>query len=67
MLGADRDGQRIAVEIKSFIKPSELSAWLREAGLRIEDVSGLAYDPIRHKAWISRRTEINYLAYAVKA
>jgi 2-polyprenyl-6-hydroxyphenyl methylase/3-demethylubiquinone-9 3-methyltransferase len=54
-------------DYQSFIKPSELSAWLREAGLQLEDVSGLAYDPIRRKAWLNRRTEINYLACAVKA
>jgi 2-polyprenyl-6-hydroxyphenyl methylase/3-demethylubiquinone-9 3-methyltransferase len=54
-------------DYKSFIKPSELAAWLREAGLQLEDASGLAYDPIRRKAWVNRRTEINYLAYAVKA
>jgi len=54
-------------DYKSFIKPSELSGWLRAAGLQIEDVSGLAYDPIRRKAWVNRRTEINYLACAVKA
>jgi len=54
-------------DYKSFIKPSELSGWLRAAGLQIEDVSGLAYDPIRRKAWVNRRTDINYLACAVKA
>ena len=54
-------------DYKSFIKPSELSAWLRESGLQLDDVSGLAYDPVRHKAWVSRRTQINYLACAVKA
>jgi 2-polyprenyl-6-hydroxyphenyl methylase/3-demethylubiquinone-9 3-methyltransferase len=51
----------------SFIKPSELGAWLREAGLQLEDVSGLAYDPLRRKAWIGKRTDVNYLASAVKA
>jgi 2-polyprenyl-6-hydroxyphenyl methylase/3-demethylubiquinone-9 3-methyltransferase len=54
-------------DYQSFIKPSELSAWLREAGLQLDDVSGLAYDPIRRKAWLNRRMEINYLACAVKA
>ena len=54
-------------DYKSFIRPSELSAWLRDAGLALEDVSGLAYDPIRRKAWVNRRTDINYLACAVKA
>ena len=54
-------------DYQSFIKPSELSAWLRAAGLQIEDVSGLAYDPVRRTARVNRRTGINYLACAVKA
>ncbi len=53
-------------DYQSFIRPAELAGWLREAGLQLEDVSGLAYDPIRRKAWVSRRTDINYLACAVK-
>lgn len=54
-------------EYKSFIRPAELARWLRDAGLQLEDVSGLAYDPIRRKAWVNQRTDINYLACAVKA
>ena len=50
----------------SFIKPSELATWLRDAGLELEDVSGLAYDPVRRKAWIGKRTDVNYLAAAVR-
>ncbi|MFY2764567.1 bifunctional 2-polyprenyl-6-hydroxyphenol methylase/3-demethylubiquinol 3-O-methyltransferase UbiG [Arenimonas sp. MALMAid1274] len=53
-------------DYKQFIRPSELSAWLRAAGLSIRDVSGLAYDPIRRKAWVGGPTAINYLACAVK-
>jgi 2-polyprenyl-6-hydroxyphenyl methylase/3-demethylubiquinone-9 3-methyltransferase len=52
-------------EYRSFIRPSELAGWLRDAGLQLEDVSGLAYDPLRRKAWINRRTDINYLACAI--
>ena len=53
-------------DYQRFITPSELAAWLREAGLELQDVSGLAYDPIRRRAWIGKRTEVNYLACAVK-
>jgi 2-polyprenyl-6-hydroxyphenyl methylase/3-demethylubiquinone-9 3-methyltransferase len=53
-------------EYSQFIKPSELAGWLREAGLRPDDVSGLAYDPVRRKAWVGGPTAINYLACAVK-
>jgi len=54
-------------DYKQFIKPSELAGWLRAAGLRPDDVSGLAYDPVRRKAWVGGPTAINYLASAVKA
>lgn len=54
-------------EYRSLIRPAELGRWLRAAGLQLEDVSGLGYDPLRRKAWISDRTDINYLACAVKA
>ena len=53
-------------DYQSFIRPGELGRWLRAAGLQLEDVSGLGYDPLRRKAWISDRTDINYLACAVK-
>ncbi|MEO6364853.1 MAG: bifunctional 2-polyprenyl-6-hydroxyphenol methylase/3-demethylubiquinol 3-O-methyltransferase UbiG [Luteimonas sp.] len=51
---------------REFIKPSELAAWLREAGLDLEDVSGLMYEPWRNAARVMSRTDINYLACAVK-
>ena len=54
-------------QYRDFIKPSELAAWLRAAALQTRDVSGLAYDPIRRKAWVGGPTAINYLACAVKA
>lgn len=49
-----------------FIRPSELAAWLRAAGLQLEDVSGLWFDPVRRHARLSKRTEVNYLACAAK-
>lgn len=49
-----------------FIKPSELAAWLRETGLALEDVSGLRYEPWRNAARIVPRTDVNYLACALK-
>lgn len=53
-------------QYRDFIKPSELAAWLREAGLELEDVSGLAYEPWRNSARIASRTDVNYLACARK-
>jgi len=53
-------------QYRDFIKPSELAAWLREAGLQLEDVSGLMYEPWRNAARVISRTDINYLACARK-
>lgn len=53
-------------QYRDFIRPSELAAWLRQAGLGLEDVSGLAYEPWRDAARLSSRTDVNYLACAVK-
>lgn len=51
---------------QDFIRPSELAAWLRESGLQLEDVSGLVYEPWRNSARLSSRTDVNYLACALK-
>ena len=53
-------------QYRDFIKPSELATWLRAAGLGLEDVSGLMYEPWRSSARVVSRTDINYLACARK-
>jgi 2-polyprenyl-6-hydroxyphenyl methylase/3-demethylubiquinone-9 3-methyltransferase len=53
-------------QYRDFIKPSELAKWLRMAGLDLEDVSGLMYEPWRNSARIVSRTDINYVACARK-
>jgi len=49
-----------------FIRPSELAASLRGAGLELEDLSGLAYNPLMRRARILQSTQVNYLACARK-
>ncbi len=49
-----------------FIRPAELATWFRAAGLTLEDVSGLHYNPLTRRAALGRRTDVNYLACAVK-
>jgi len=50
-----------------FIKPSELATWIRAAGLELQDVSGLHYEPFTRRAWSGGRTDVNYLACARKS
>jgi len=49
-----------------FIRPAEMATALRDAGLELEDLSGLAYNPLSRRAWIVGNTQVNYLACAVK-
>jgi 2-polyprenyl-6-hydroxyphenyl methylase/3-demethylubiquinone-9 3-methyltransferase len=49
-----------------FIRPAELAAWLRAAGLQLAEVSGLHYNPLSRRATLGRRTDVNYLVHAVK-
>jgi len=50
-----------------FIRPSELAAALRDSGLELEDLSGMAYNPYARRARVTRNTQVNYLACARKA
>jgi 2-polyprenyl-6-hydroxyphenyl methylase/3-demethylubiquinone-9 3-methyltransferase len=49
-----------------FLKPSELGRLLRHAGLELEDISGLAYNPLNRKARLSSTTAVNYVLSARK-
>lgn len=49
-----------------FIRPSELASALRAAGLQLEDVSGLQYNPFTRAARVGGQTSINYLVAARK-
>jgi 2-polyprenyl-6-hydroxyphenyl methylase/3-demethylubiquinone-9 3-methyltransferase len=44
-----------------FIRPSELDAWLRRAGLTLGDVTGLSYNPLTRTYSLGRDIDVNYL------
>jgi 2-polyprenyl-6-hydroxyphenyl methylase/3-demethylubiquinone-9 3-methyltransferase len=48
-------------EYAKFIKPSELAQWCRAAGLTVSDTSGLEYNPITKRYWLSGDTSVNYM------
>lgn len=49
-----------------FLRPSEVASALRAAGLVLDDVSGLAYNPLTRRAWLTGSVAVNYLACATK-
>jgi 2-polyprenyl-6-hydroxyphenyl methylase/3-demethylubiquinone-9 3-methyltransferase len=44
-----------------FIRPSELAAFVRAAGLRTEDIKGITYRPLSKQFGLSDDTSINYM------
>jgi 2-polyprenyl-6-hydroxyphenyl methylase / 3-demethylubiquinone-9 3-methyltransferase len=49
-----------------FLKPSEVAAMLRRAGLEVDDVQGIAYNPLTRNAWLTKNTAVNYVLSASK-
>lgn len=45
-----------------FIRPAELGHWCRDAGLRLLDITGMAYNPMTRHASYCRSVAINYFA-----
>lgn len=53
-------------EYQKFIKPSELSAWARHAGLDINQFRGMGYNPLTDHYSLGQDTSVNYLIHTIK-
>lgn len=50
-----------------FIRPSELAGWIRDAGLSLQGMTGMTYNPLtQHYRLDERDVDVNYLVRAVK-
>ena len=50
-------------EYEKFIRPSELEAWAREAGLDLKASIGMQYNPLRKEYRLAPNVDVNYLMY----
>jgi 2-polyprenyl-6-hydroxyphenyl methylase/3-demethylubiquinone-9 3-methyltransferase len=50
-------------EYEKFIKPSELEAWAREAGLELRASIGLHYNPVTREYSLGPNLDVNYLMH----
>jgi 2-polyprenyl-6-hydroxyphenyl methylase/3-demethylubiquinone-9 3-methyltransferase len=50
-----------------FIKPSELAGWCRAAGLDVETLVGMTYNPITRIYALGRDTDVNYIVHATRS
>ena len=50
-----------------FIKPSELCQWLRASGMKVEEITGIHYNPLERTARTGGHVHVNYLVHATKS
>lgn len=53
-------------EYAKFIKPSELAAWAREAGITPVGMVGMSYNPLTQRYTLNTDVTVNYILRAVK-
>lgn len=54
-------------EYEKLIKPSELARWIREAGLQMQEMMGMTYNPLTKRYRLTPRdVSVNYLIRASK-
>ena len=51
-------------EYRKFIRPSELAAYCRAAGLELEQARGMQFNPLTRRYWLDDDTGVNYLLAA---
>ena len=54
-------------DFAKFIRPSELTGWIRHAGLKNIDLSGLSYNPFTRVYSLGSDVDVNYMVAAVKS
>jgi 2-polyprenyl-6-hydroxyphenyl methylase/3-demethylubiquinone-9 3-methyltransferase len=54
-------------DYEKFIKPSELSSWVRDAGLDVAGLRGMSYQPITQQYRLGDDVSVNYLMHTVLA
>ncbi|MDX1605288.1 MAG: bifunctional 2-polyprenyl-6-hydroxyphenol methylase/3-demethylubiquinol 3-O-methyltransferase UbiG [Candidatus Competibacterales bacterium] len=50
-------------EYRKLIRPSELEAWARAAGLETVDLIGMHYNPLTRRYWLAPGLDVNYMAH----
>jgi 2-polyprenyl-6-hydroxyphenyl methylase/3-demethylubiquinone-9 3-methyltransferase len=53
-------------EYEKFIKPSEISSWVRNADLSVESLKGMSYNPLSKLYSLGNDVAVNYILHATK-
>ena len=54
-------------EYDKFLRPSELAAYCRDAGLTLNQTRGMGYNPLTRRYWLNQDASVNYLLATRKA
>lgn len=54
-------------QYEKLIKPSELAAFCRSAGLETKHLKGMLYNPFTHQCRLTSKVEVNYLLHCTKS
>ena len=50
-------------DYSKFIRPSELAAWARQAGLELRETAGMSYNPLSKSYRLGSDVDVNYLMH----
>ncbi len=53
-------------DFRKFIRPSELDGWTRAAGLPIQHIIGLHFNPLTRRYWLGPGVGVNYMVHCQK-
>ena len=48
-------------DYRKFIRPSELGGWVRQAGLTLDEIIGLHFNPLSGRYWLASNVDVNYM------
>ena len=54
-------------EYARFIRPSELTRACRDAGLEVNDITGMTYNPMTKVYALGRDVDVNYMMGCIRA
>jgi 2-polyprenyl-6-hydroxyphenyl methylase/3-demethylubiquinone-9 3-methyltransferase len=49
---------------RRFIKPAEMTCWLQQSGLVLQNITGMHYNPVFRTCSLDGNLDINYLVHA---
>jgi len=53
-------------DFAKFIRPSELDAWIRTAGLSLREITGMSYNPLTRQYSLGKDIDVNYIAHTIR-